>query len=352
MSDRPTVTVASRLDVPVQMNSVPPTPGGNPEFSHRIESSRHHSAIYGWGITEGVDAATFDEWMAARPSMVPFITVATQEQIDSTIEKNQPANAYGYELGLVAPIDPTVPTVPPVNVDVPYIWQEEQRMRCTMGNWENTPTHYDYQWMQDDTLPIGPNNDTLPMLASNDGHSITCVVTAVNAAGATEAPPSNAVLYTAPTEATAALLISGDFNDSEWSAMITQVGNNPSDWRGFDVVVDGINLTLRAQFIGIVTVQDVCNTINAQLGTYLTASTSTAAPWQVLIHSNSTGLASTISYASAPSYLARGSTAGLMNSVMQPRKATTDLSLLMRLRQSVGAITVQGIDASGAARAG
>ena len=344
MSDtRPTVTVASRLHTSVLMQSVPPAPGAHSEYSVTIVGERDPSAIYGWGITEGVDAQVFDEWMAARPSMVPFITVATQEQIDSTIEKNQPENAYGYELGLVAPIDPTVPTDPPVNVDVPFIWQEEQRMRSTVGNWENVPTAYSFQWLQDGTLPIGADNDTLPMLASNDGHSITCVVTATNAAGATEAPPSNSLLYAAPVEATSAELISGDFSDSEWDTMIGQIGANASAWQGFDIVVDGLNLTLRAQFI-VATAQDICTTINGALGAYLTASTSTSAPWQFFIHSNSTGASSTISYASAPSYLTGA--AKLMASVTQPRKPSSDLSLIMRLRQSVGAITVQGIDAT------
>jgi hypothetical protein len=348
MSDRPTVTVASRLDVPVQMNSIPPTPGSNPEFSHRIESNRHPAGVGGWGITYNVDAATFDQWMQARPSMTDFITVATQEQIAAAAAaETDPAN-YGFEAGLTPP-DPIV-SDPPVNVDVPFIWQEEQRMRCTMGNWENVPTHYDYQWMQDSALPIGPNGDTLPLLASNDGHSISCIVTATNAAGATEAPPSNSLLYAAPVEATSAELISGDFSDSEWDSMIASVGNNPGEWRGFDIVVDGLNLTLRAQF-AVATAQDICTVINGALGTYLTASTSTSSPWQFFIHSNSVGITSTIGYASAPSYLQRGTTKALMASVMQPRKMTADLSLIMRLRQSVGAITVQGIDASGAARA-
>ena len=250
-----------------------------------------------------------------------------------------PLDHYGYENGLT----PVGAVVPPVIVDVRFVWQEEQRMRCTMGNWENEPTSYSYQWVQDGVLPIGPNGDTLPLLAANDGHVIACIVTATNAGGVTEAPPSNAVLYTAPTEATSALLISGDFDDAAWDAMIAQIGGNASAWQGFDVVVDGLSLTLRAQFPGIVDAQGICDVINAQLGFYLTASISTSAPWQLLIHSNSTGASSTIGYASAPSYLAQGSTAGLMQSVMAPRKLTTDLvSIIMWLRQSVGAIVVHG----------
>ena len=233
-------------------------------------------------------------------------------------------------------------TEPPANLKTPVIWQEEQRMRCTTGEWSNSPTDYQYQWVQDGTLEIGPDNDTLPLLASNDGHSITCLVTAINAAGETVAPPSNALVYHAPAAATSAMLISGDFSDTEWSNMIATVGGNASAWQGFDVVVDGINLTLRAQFPGIVTADDICAVINAALGTYLTAETSTVPPWQFLIYSNTTGHGSTIGYAAAPSHIT--------DDEPEPNKQTTDLSLTMRLRQSVGAITVQGIDATGGTR--
>jgi hypothetical protein len=332
MSD--TVIVASRLPVSVLMQA--PAGQAGVETSTTLVGQRDLDSqhIPGWGLTYDVDAAAFAAWLTANPLLAPFIGVAAQEQID---DHGDPSNTHGYELGLV-PGEPPAPMLPPVNVDIPYVWQEEQRLRCTMGNWDYEPTAYDYQWVQDGTLEIGPNEDTLPLLASNDGHTITCVVTATNAAGSTAAPPSNGVLYTAPVEATAALLISGDFNDTEWSQMIATVGQNPGAWLGFDIVVDGLNLTLRQQFPGIVTAQDICDRINAQLGAYMTASTSTSSPWQVFIHSTSTGVTSTIGYASAPStFVGADGT----------RKATTDISLIMRLRQSVGAITVQGIDAAG-----
>ena len=287
-------------------------------------------------MTEGVDAALFNQWLTENPHLGASVVIATQQHIDGVIAENDPSKTHGYELGLVPP----EPVEPPVNVDIPAIWQEEQRMRCTMGNWENEPTSYDYQWVQDGTLNIGANDDTLPLLASNDGHTITCVVTATNDAGSTDAPPSNSLLYTAPTVATSAELISADFSDNDWANMISQIGGNAGAWQGFDIVVDGLNLTLRAQFPGITSAADICGVINTALGAYLTASISDSEPWQVFIHSNSTGIASTISYAAAPSYIGAADDP-------DPNKATADISLTMRLRQSVGAIVVQGIDASG-----
>jgi hypothetical protein len=346
----PTVTVASRLDMNVLMFSTP-DPGYNPELVYTIVGQRDPNSldINGWGLTYEVDETAFNEFMTANPHLGEFITVATQEQIDAA---EDPANTHGYELGF----EPTPPilVLPPVNVDVPYIWQEEQRMRCTMGNWENVPTSYSYQWMQDDTLPIGADNDTLPMLASNDGHTITCVVTATNAMGSTEAPPSNSVLYTAPVAATSAELIGADFTDPELASVISYFNNNSGFNLGFDIVVDGITLRLSYVFGAVTTAQDICDGINAAVGAWAITSVSAYAPWQFIIHSPTTGATSTIGYASPPTALAsRGSVAGLMGSVGlrtgDPRagRPTQDISLLMKLRQSTGAITVQGIDASG-----
>jgi hypothetical protein len=342
-----TVIVASRLDMALRMYNP-----DDPNVYFDIIGARDLDSpeIPGWGITYAVDGATLGQFLTGNPHMAEFVTTVTQQQID---DHSDPMNTYGYELGF-DPAVPPIETPPPVNRDVPYVWQEEQRMRCTMGNWENYPTSYSYQWMQDGTLPIGADNDTLPLLASNDGHSITCVVTATNAAGSTEAPPSNAVLYTAPTVATSAELVGADFNDSELASLITLFNNNAGFTLGFDIVVDGLTLKLSQAFGTVTTGQDICDKINATLGTWMTVSfPAPAAPWQFLIHSPTTGATSTIGYASAPSALAsRGSVAALMASVGVRNgdafaRPTQDLSLPMRLRQSTGAITVQGIDASG-----
>jgi hypothetical protein len=64
-------------------------------------------------------------------------------------------------------------------------------LNCTMGNWTGTPTSYAYQWKSDGVtdLGTGPSYTVQP---TDSTHSITCVVTATNAAGSTAAPPSNA----------------------------------------------------------------------------------------------------------------------------------------------------------------
>jgi len=80
---------------------------------------------------------------------------------------------------------------PPSNVDVPYVGGGSavgDTLTCTMGNWQGVPTSYAYAWS------TGATGETYVVQASDAGTSITCVVTATNSAGSTEAPPSNAVL--------------------------------------------------------------------------------------------------------------------------------------------------------------
>jgi hypothetical protein len=83
---------------------------------------------------------------------------------------------------------------PPANVEIPYVSQEGDVLNCTMGSWTGAPTAYAYQWQSDGEADIGADDPSYTVTADDVGHSITCTVTATNALGVTEAPPSNAVL--------------------------------------------------------------------------------------------------------------------------------------------------------------
>jgi len=88
---------------------------------------------------------------------------------------------------------------PPRNLDVPYLGGDGAvgaTLTCTMGNWGGQPTDYAYAWKSDGADVAGSGNSYV-VAASDAGHSITCVVTATNAAGSTAAPPSNAIAVAA-----------------------------------------------------------------------------------------------------------------------------------------------------------
>lgn len=101
-------------------------------------------------------------------------------------------------------------TEPPVNRDVPAVFGPDgftaatvgQSLECTMGNWENEPTTYVYQWMRDDAK-VGIGQSTYLTTAADADHSITCVVSALNRFGLVAAPPSNAIQVTAAAPASA-----------------------------------------------------------------------------------------------------------------------------------------------------
>jgi hypothetical protein len=83
----------------------------------------------------------------------------------------------------------------PTNRDVPHLQGTGavgEVLTCTMGNWNGEPTSYAYAW-KSNTAAVGGTGDTYTVAESDAGHSITCTVTATNAAGSTTAPPSNAV---------------------------------------------------------------------------------------------------------------------------------------------------------------
>jgi len=89
---------------------------------------------------------------------------------------------------------------PPRNLDVPFVSGDGTvgaTLNCTMGTWTGEPTGYSYKWMADGTTTAeGPAAD-YTVGAGDAGKNVTCIVTATNAEGSTEAPPSNAVAVAA-----------------------------------------------------------------------------------------------------------------------------------------------------------
>jgi len=94
------------------------------------------------------------------------------------------------------PDRPTPAPGAPTNVDVPHLGGNGavgETLTCTKGNWHGEPTGYAYAWKSDGAAIAGTTGDSYVVAAGDVGKSITCLVTATNAAGSTQAPPSNAV---------------------------------------------------------------------------------------------------------------------------------------------------------------
>ena len=78
--------------------------------------------------------------------------------------------------------------LPPVNTSVPAVTGTGtvgQTLTCTNGNWTYVPTEYTYQWLRGATQITGATASTYVLVAADSGSSISCRVTATNAAGST-----------------------------------------------------------------------------------------------------------------------------------------------------------------------
>jgi hypothetical protein len=76
---------------------------------------------------------------------------------------------------------------PPANTVAPAITGTTttgQTLSCSTGSWTNSPSSYSYQWKRAGT-PVGTNANTYLLAAGDGGSTMTCEVTATNAAGST-----------------------------------------------------------------------------------------------------------------------------------------------------------------------
>jgi hypothetical protein len=88
----------------------------------------------------------------------------------------------------------------PVSIAVPALTGTPavgKVLSCSQGSWSHEPTYLVYQWLRNGTVISGQTGSTYTLQAADQGHSITCSVTAGNGAGAATAT-SNAVTIPVP----------------------------------------------------------------------------------------------------------------------------------------------------------
>jgi hypothetical protein len=76
----------------------------------------------------------------------------------------------------------------PVNTAVPAVTGTGtvgQTLTCTQGTWTYVPTNYGYQWLRSGAQIASATAATYVLVAADSGKSISCQVTATNAAGST-----------------------------------------------------------------------------------------------------------------------------------------------------------------------
>jgi hypothetical protein len=83
-----------------------------------------------------------------------------------------------------------------------------QALTCSQGSWAHEPTYLLYQWTRNGTVITGQTGSTYTLQAADQGHSITCTVTAGNGAGAASAN-SNTVAIPVPLSLFAGVKVKG-----------------------------------------------------------------------------------------------------------------------------------------------
>ena len=79
---------------------------------------------------------------------------------------------------------------PPVNTAAPAVTGTGtvgQTLTTTVGTWTYVPTSYVYQWLRGGAQIANATATTYVLVAADSGTQVSCRVTAVNAAGATQA---------------------------------------------------------------------------------------------------------------------------------------------------------------------
>ena len=91
---------------------------------------------------------------------------------------------------------------PPSNTTAPSIYGALKvggTVTCSPGQWSGSPTAYTYEWNQASAVKAGATERSYTVTSGDAGQSLTCTVTAQDAAGRTASSTSAAVTVPTPT---------------------------------------------------------------------------------------------------------------------------------------------------------
>ena len=81
-------------------------------------------------------------------------------------------------------------SVKPVNTAAPQLTGTAavgETLSCSQGGWENGPAGYAYKWLRDGAEIAGQTTSTYKVGTADEGHALSCAVTATNAGGSASA---------------------------------------------------------------------------------------------------------------------------------------------------------------------
>jgi hypothetical protein len=153
-------------------------------------------------------------------------------------------NGSGSSSALSIPIGTIV--APPTNTVLPSIsgvLHPGNTLTCTNGTWTNSPDTYSYQWKRDGVVISGETNSTYIISSIDDGHTLSCSVTASNIAGNATATSSGVgPIIDIPVNTTAPLITGSAVQGSILSCTNGAWTNSPSSY-SYQWKSNGTNIT-------------------------------------------------------------------------------------------------------------
>jgi hypothetical protein len=110
-------------------------------------------------------------------------------------------NAASTSSALLQRVVAPAASPPPASTGPPAITgtlKAGRRLSCSPGTWTNSPTGYTYQWSRGGTPIVGATGQSYTVQPTDEGLTLTCTVTASNAAGASKPATSQSVLVRVP----------------------------------------------------------------------------------------------------------------------------------------------------------
>jgi hypothetical protein len=177
--------------------------------SSGVQSEGQGRVSYSLARTSSPSATIFDQTQGLSPNISGTLQPGTYQyrvhgdaSNDFACSKSgTETDSFNYNVHL------NVGTAPPSNTSPPSISGTPavgNTLTCLEGSWTNSPTGFTYQWNRDGAPIAGATGQTYVVQAADQGHTLTCTVTASNAAGSSSPSTSAGLLVPLPPAAAAA----------------------------------------------------------------------------------------------------------------------------------------------------
>jgi hypothetical protein len=187
----------AKLDVQlIDISQSPPTP---------IAGASVQVSLEGQSCSATTDASGSGSCSVVPPGPTGLVALNARYAGDSSHSSSTATDLFaagGLGLPAVSTTPPPTPvTARPASTMAPIITgtvKAGKVVSCTTGGWLNSPTRFAYQWSRDTTPIVGATRGKYTIQRSDEGLTLTCTVTASNAAGSGRPATSKGRLVPVP----------------------------------------------------------------------------------------------------------------------------------------------------------